>query len=251
MQRYFSTQAPFELKKEKKNEFPDAVALISLEGWADYNDTKVLVVSNDKGWEGFAKESEWLTVKNDLAEAIEMVQPENQVNAILEVFHNKGFLEEDSFLYESIKDAIVNSLEESVFDIYIEAYSSFYYEYEDIEIDYLSHDFHTNENGQVGVTVVGIDSDRITLIVDADVKCEIGASFDFSVWDSIDKEYVGLTSGQYFSIEEEYKTDILIELYGDFKQGYADMDVGDITVSGSIGYVEFGEVEPDWGDYEE
>lgn len=251
MKRYFATQPPFELKKEKKNEFPDAVALIGIEDWAAYNDTKVLVVSKDKGWEDYAKESEWLTVKKDLAEAIEKVQPENQVKAILEAFHNNGFLEDDSLLYSAIKDEIENHLEMTGPDIYIEAFSSFYYEYECVEAEYLAHKFYTDEDGKINVTVVGVEEDQIILIVNVDVKCEVSASFDFSTWDSIDKEYIGLKSGQYSSIEEEFHADILIELYGDFNRGYADMDIGNITVSGTIGVAEFGEIEPDWGDYEE
>ena len=36
MSMYFETKAPFEGGKNKKNEFPDAIALISLEAWAGF-----------------------------------------------------------------------------------------------------------------------------------------------------------------------------------------------------------------------
>ena len=41
MEMYFETDAPFETGKDKKNEFPDAIALLSLEGWAEANDINV------------------------------------------------------------------------------------------------------------------------------------------------------------------------------------------------------------------
>lgn len=252
MQMYFATTPPFELKKDKKNEFPDAIALISLENWADDNSIKILVISKDKGWVNFAEKSEWLTVISDLGEAIQMVHPEQQVKTILKAFNSKGLFEEGSPLYDSIEEEIKNNVEgASVDDISVEASSQYCYEYEDLEANYISHDFHTDEAGQIKVAVLSIESEKITLMVRADIKCEVGANFDFSVWDSVDKEYIGLSIGEYFSVEEEFHTEILIEIYGDFSQGYTDMDIGDIIISENIGIADFGDIEPDWRDYDE
>ena len=244
MEKYFKTQAPFEVKKEKKNEFPDAIALISLEAWAKENETKILVVSNDKGWKGFSEQSRWIFVKDNLAEAIAEVQPENQVDTIIENLHRNGALEKGSVFAKLIKEAIEKSLDGSGIDI--EASSHLYFEYDDVEVFYIDHDFVLDEAGRIKVNIIGIESDQIMLTVDVIIKCDVSATFDFSVWDSIDREYVGLIGGNHFSVEEEYDSEILVELNGDFKQGYMNMEVGEITVLTEIGYANFGEIEPDY-----
>ena len=57
---YFKHQPPFEAMGDKKLEFPDAYALVSLEQWAQAQGCKVLVVSKDEGWKAFCEESEYL-----------------------------------------------------------------------------------------------------------------------------------------------------------------------------------------------
>jgi hypothetical protein len=69
MEMYFETQAPFELKEKKKNEFPDAIALLSLENWAEENSLNVLAVSNDKGWINYCETSKRITTVSDLSVA--------------------------------------------------------------------------------------------------------------------------------------------------------------------------------------
>jgi len=76
-------------------------------------------------------------------------------------------------------------------------------------------------------------------------------SFDFSVRDSIDKDYVGM-GGNVYTTTESYHTDILLTLSGDFSQDFGDISVSDIEVLDTITNADFGEVEPDWrGEYEE
>lgn len=47
---YFSCTAPFENNAKKKNEFPDAIALLTLTKWGEQQSGKVLAVSTDQGW---------------------------------------------------------------------------------------------------------------------------------------------------------------------------------------------------------
>lgn len=56
--RYFGTLTPFEGSKDKKNEFPDAAALLSLELKAKESHCDLIVVSQDNGWASFAAESD-------------------------------------------------------------------------------------------------------------------------------------------------------------------------------------------------
>jgi hypothetical protein len=53
------------------------------------------------------------------------------------------------------------------------------------------------------------------------------------------------------STKESYSTDILISLTGDFTQGIDGLKVTEVEVLETISLANFGEIEPDWGDYEE
>ncbi|KAK0359911.1 hypothetical protein LTR94_029387, partial [Friedmanniomyces endolithicus] len=73
MDRYFKPAPPFATGK-KKSEFPDAVALLSLEAWARANDKRVLAVSKDGDWTAFAEASGVIDVQTDLADALADLQ---------------------------------------------------------------------------------------------------------------------------------------------------------------------------------
>lgn len=74
MEMYFATEAPFESGKDKKNEFPDAIALLALEGWAEENEINIIAVSQDKGWKNFSEGSDRITLVSSLAEALGKVR---------------------------------------------------------------------------------------------------------------------------------------------------------------------------------
>ena len=44
IQKHFKAKPPFSETGKKKNEFPDAIALMSLETWANKNQTNIIVV---------------------------------------------------------------------------------------------------------------------------------------------------------------------------------------------------------------
>lgn len=248
MELYFETEAPFETGKDKKNEFPDAIALLSVEGWAEENDLNVIAVSQDKGWTNYSESSDRITVVSSLSAALEKFQPHNEVANIIASIREDSLLDEPNHILEQVTSAISDSLDG--IDIDIEASSSFYYEYDDVYATYHEHDFETDENGLVKVNIIRISDELITLKVTAIVECVVHASFDFSVRDSIDKDYVGM-GGSSCEIEDSYRTDIVITLAGDFSDGIENIDAEEIEVMETLGYADFGEVEPDWRSYED
>lgn len=248
MELYFGTEAPFETGKDKKNEFPDAIALLSLEGWAEANDLNVIAVSQDKGWTNYSENSERITVISSLSAALEKFQPHNEVANIIASIREDSLLDEPNHILEQITSAISDSLDGT--DIDIDASSFFYYEYDDVYATYHEHDFETDENGLVKVNIIRISDELITLKVTAIVECVVHASFDFSVRDSIDKDYVGM-GGASCEMESSYKTDVVVTLAGDFSDGIDNIDAEEIEVMETLGYADFGEVEPDWRSYED
>ncbi len=249
MEMYFETEAPFETGKDKKNEFPDAIALLSLEGWADKNDINVIAVSQDKGWKDYTADSARITLVSSLAEALEIFQPHNKVASIVAHIREDSLLDENNHVLEEIEQAIENSIDG--YDITVEATSYMHYEWDETSAVYQKHEFDNDKKGLVKVRIVRIDDESIVLKVSAKVEVEVEGHFDFSVHDSIDKDSVGM-GGAVCTTKETYHTDILITLSGDFSQGFDELDVTEIEVLDTIEYADFGDVEPDWrSDYEE
>jgi hypothetical protein len=244
MDMYFETDAPFETGKDKKNEFPDAIALLSLEGWARANDVNVIAVSQDKGWKDYTDNySERITLVSSLAEALETFQPHNKVASIIAHIREDSLLDEGNHVLEKIEQAIENSIDG--YDIDVEASSHMYFEFYDTSASYISHLLDCDKKGLIKVRIIQIDDESIVLKVGAKVDVEVEVNFNFSVFDSIDKEYVGM-GGAVCKKNETYRTDILLTLSGDFSQDFDELHVIEIEVLDTISHADFGEVEPDW-----
>ncbi len=71
---YFKSTPPFN-KTNKKNEFPDAIALLSLEKWAEKNNKKILAISSDNDWLNFSEQSNYIDVISDLKTGLVQIQP--------------------------------------------------------------------------------------------------------------------------------------------------------------------------------
>ena len=57
---YFEQMPPFRGGRDKKHEFPDCMALLSLEDYANRAGIQIVVVSKDIGWKQFDEKSEYL-----------------------------------------------------------------------------------------------------------------------------------------------------------------------------------------------
>ncbi len=89
------------------------------------------------------------------------------------------------------------------------------------------------------------------LEVGATVKVKVEATFSFSIFDSIDRDYVSM-SNSVCATEETFHTNILLTLSGNFSNSFDELHVEDIEVLGTIEHAEFGDVKPNWmNDHEE
>lgn len=245
---YFGFEAPFEAGSEKKNEFPDALALLSLEKWASNNDAKILAVSSDKGWGRYASTSPRIDVLDNLSDAISHFQPHNFAKNIIDTIKNNYINGVADDLSSAIKEGIINSLDG--IDIQIEASSAYYYQEDDVHAVYDSHELYCDSSGAPEINIIRVEGASLVLQVTAFVTCVVHASFGLSVWDSIDKEYVGLTSTD-ASVEEQYSTEVLVYLSGDFSKGLGEVGVDEVEIIDVPSHIEFGEIELDWGHDEE
>jgi hypothetical protein len=78
---YFAARFPFEPTGNKKSEFPDALALVTLEDWGRRNKRQVVVVSDDAGCLAACDESKHLLGFKNLTDAYKALGDANTVNA--------------------------------------------------------------------------------------------------------------------------------------------------------------------------
>lgn len=143
---YFLHQAPFKETGNKKNEFPDAIALLSLQSWAEENNKKLLAVSSDKDWIDFSIHKDHIDVIDDLAKAMDILN--KQTNEALDSIIHEIELElsgsQNSRIFESIYSAIKYSI-----NIYeIDAVSAYNYYIDDEQISLLDVNILTEKDGK-------------------------------------------------------------------------------------------------------
>lgn len=244
MDIYFNTLPPFENKAEKKSEFPDAIALLSLECWASENDKVMVVVSKDKGWHAYAKNSQWLHVVSELPHALSLFQPHTKITKVIERLRKDGALENSGPLYEKIMTALSNAT--ANMEPEIQASSFHHYEYDDLQLEYVDHQLAlASDTDELLVNIVSIEDNSAVIGIKALVTVHATASFNFSQYDSIDKDYVSL-GGVEASVETTYETDVLIYFGGDWADHERSVTHEEIEVIGELELLDFGEVAPDY-----
>lgn len=237
LRMYFERKPPFEESNPKKSEFPDAIALQTLEAWASKTGENLLVVSKDKDWKGFCEKSKRLHFVSDLATALELLQtPDDVVKSMLcRVFEELQYPDQNlhGTLSEFIED--LNWSE----NIRLEANSQFEFEEGEIEVLDVSEIVFPNEMDDIKLTELG--DENITVTFNAQAQITFDAHFSFRKWDGIDREYVNMGSGR---IEEQVIASFDITLILPIANGA----FNDITMDADVGTIDvhLGEIEPDW-----
>ena len=239
LNKYFLNNPPFEAVGDKKSEFPDAIALVSLEFWAKSNDEKVKVVSTDKGWVNYCRDSEWLDCSDNLADALQAFQPHSLLNTVLGSITEDYLMGKDNYVLQEIRSAVSFSLENT--NISGEANSDLNYEFDGAHSVFVDLDFPEFRDGLFDVTFVRVEAGKIVFLLGLNVSCEVYGDFSFFVEDSIDKDYLNL-GGVEVHREHTFYTDILVTLAGDFSNGYEDASVVNVEVVDPLIYYDFGYV---------
>ena len=247
---YFDIEAPFEDNKEKRKEFPDAIALLSLESWADKQGFKVIIVSNDNGWMNYASTSENLVCFNELSDALAEIQPHAEAQKIIKILIESDFIIDSNNLIDEISELIgseVNGTDPWLLSI--DATSDRFYEYDDIKVEYISCDVLVKkESRDTPIKIIRINSDEIILSLTIKIFCNVSASFDFSVEDSIDKDYVSVGSTSE-TVSTDFITEAILTISGDFSAGVEGLNVDSVELQGFLSSVDFGYIEPSYDEY--
>ena len=232
---------PFEKSGKKKEEFPDAIALLALEKWANENGKKILVVSDDSGWSAFAEKSSHLDVVEDISIALEFFQPTLLIGRI------KSLLENDESVVENIENEVETQLEDFFENISVspEAYSTFGYEIDQAYVTLDEYEIVDDEDGNIIFRIIEANEGSFTIEITVRVKFSYNISFSYYVRDSIDKDYIDMGTSSHAIVEKD-TISILIDFEGDVAKGREDIILTDISIDGNWGDIDLGEIGPDW-----
>ncbi|MDZ4187244.1 MAG: PIN domain-containing protein [Hydrogenophaga sp.] len=243
LKRYFGTKMPFESAGNKKAEFPDAIALLSLQGWATQNDTTVLLVTKDKGCQAFCSESDCMVAVEELDDALALIQEREQYltqglcKKIEQMFTQDNPME---FL-EKLRVAIDGQIWD--IDWIPEAQAAFYYDPEMQRVEVLSVEL-AKPAGSSSIRPVEFTGKELVVQVSLSIEIDASCHFSFSVKDGIDRDMVNI-GGAYVSEKSQVTVEVLLTM--DINEGEV-LTFAEAELMTSRVDIDFGSVEPDYGD---
>ena len=242
---YFEIDPPFEQSRDKKAEFPDAIALLSLVSWARQRDVQILAVSEDKGWTTFAERSDRIDSMQDLAKALAHFQPHNAAKEIVESLKLLIGTSGKHEIFDFVSETVAETINEAEVDV--EYSSAVHANLDVVEVNYRKHKYVRDDRGLPIVDLVRVEESWLVLRLRLLITYDVAASFNMSVWDSIEKEYLRIGSSR-FTREGSIETDILVSLTADFSHGLEHVKVGELSLDLQLPVVEIGDVEPNMHD---
>lgn len=234
LRRYFENRPPFEENAKKKNEFPDAFALLSLETTAANTKNLILCISSDQGWKNFCDCSEVLVCVDDLERALSYFNESGRNTAD----HAMALWQQGDPI--GLQEMIEREFEFQLEDLYFQAEGSapVYYE--------------GNSEGAVLQVLSVLDGDnpvvieatdeQVVFTVTVDATVRYFASFDFYATDSFDRDEIRLSS-QPYETEQKLAARLVISVHRETEENSAP-EVIDVKVYFDVSEIDFGHIEP-------
>ncbi|WP_143727616.1 PIN domain-containing protein [Moorena bouillonii] len=236
---YFEKKPPFSQKK--KAEFPDALALVSLEKWAEKHNQKILAISTDKDWKDYASNSEYIDCIEKLADFLAQYQEHKNKIAIAFCKQlTQVFLAGDT--ENTLKEWIKENIRDEILNLDLLPTCNHSYPYctpDSFELDINSIEIAPGKFVRLLQVQDEILSIEIIVIVYYHAYC----AFFFEIWDSVDQEFITLSS-QESEVDSNFKVETIIDLEGNFEDIKSDIDVVDIEIILNSDEVDFDCLHP-------
>lgn len=238
LRRYFEAAPPFEARADKKSEFPDAIALMSLSAWASMSDTTIIVVSKDVGWRLFADGSTNLICVDEIATALDLFNKEDhfiaeRIVSLVQTGEAKKLIAEIT----SSLERYIEVLEPPDYD----AWTNMDAEMAFVEVEL--GDWTVDDT--LRIRVLDANDESISFVFEVEVVMAVTGHFDFSVSDKEDTMPMGSAE-----IATSHRQTVPIIISVD-KSTLPDPEVHSVEVGPMRGrfLVRFGDIEPE-GFYE-
>jgi hypothetical protein len=237
-ERYFTGEPPFEPSGAKKAEFPDAIALITLERWAERQQTEILVVSADRGWARYAETSTNMFPSDDLATALDAFQRPNAANvitALIDTIRQRDSLGLIAKLHEAVQ-------ERGVIDFQIDAASEFLVTSVVPRTTVKEVTLAETTEGPPSVKVVGVSARGATVLIHPRAVVQVDCTVQLAAREQSSREQVDVGRAT-FALNEEVAFGALVTLTGSVLAG---MTVERIEILPRQVTVRVEDLEPDW-----
>ena len=244
VRRYFDRSAPFGSAR-KKHEFPDAIALLSLEKWAEKEQKKILAVSGDSDWAEFAKGSQYIDVEVDLPRAIEKLRQYegNAKSKLARIFSeiNGG---KHGRLRNQIFDAMANTVQH--FDAYGEVASSLPFEGGPVQFTLQDLEFPAAEDDRE-LSLVLMDRGQVCASVGFVITARAECEFVFYRHDPTESadEIAGKARAE---MEADFWVSALFTLECALETSNPRLELTNLDLLDGVDRVDFGELDPNHGE---
>ncbi|WP_373413857.1 PIN domain-containing protein [Ensifer aridi] len=194
---YFAGKPPFG-SGAKKNEFPDALALNALERVAEERGTGIMVISKDGDWRAFCEESPRLHLIPDLERALSLINDPPVV--LKETVH--AWLQEGNDGREELTALLHGAVEGLEFSVVGHSTAG------DMEAIPWNGELRSvewpepEEIDMIEIQDANEGFTTLTLSIPLLLEVRVPIELEFSTWDSIDRETIGLGS-RMIHVDEE------------------------------------------------
>ncbi|MEV8470515.1 PIN domain-containing protein [Ralstonia sp. UNC404CL21Col] len=239
MRRYEAGEPPFAETGEKKQEFPDAVALSTLEGWAEDRDTRILAVAHDKDWQRYGAQSKRLVVVDDLAAALSTIQglgaarePAVRLAALFVAGDAVG-------LHAAVLEAIRHQVDK--FEFRVEADSQFAVEEEGVEATVEDVSLDIPDATGTTLDTISRDGGQAVIKVGGVAMLGVHVHFSFEKFDSVDRDYMSMGSATIpVDVEIEFEALVTVQIDAD------GLTLDSVELLPVTHHMYFNDIEPDW-----
>ena len=232
---YFDNVFPFENKSDKKNEFPDAIILHSLENYSKHkkeqkiDNYKILVISEDKGWEKFAENSEFLDHTNNLSTVYNAIFSFETSRKILQLIKYTFYFQPNK-LYDNLYDALLEKVDNLLVDILTPFVSR-----DGIEVDRVDEEYQIDLQDvylpqKLSINTINLEEDRVIFVLPLILNIYVSAVFGFYLFDYHNNDYKEIDIKEE-SREKLFNFDITIELTFNKASEFRNLDINDVTIS--------------------
>lgn len=236
--RYFTGRPPFG-DGRKKDEFPDALALLALEEFARVEQAGMLVVSEDKDWQKFCAESDWLYLVPEIENALALVAnaPPALRRAVFDWMAKEEHKQELFNHFERLAEEI---------DFVVHAYPSMgecetYTWGNELKFIHLPLEEE--------IDIIDLELDEGNNVVGMILSFQLGLSLSvpveisFSIWDSVDRDSIPMGSKS-LEIEREEDFPATVEFkVCNLGSEDEDWDIVDVEIGPKYVEIDLGEID--------
>lgn len=228
---YFNSTAPFSETGKKKNEFPDAIALLASEAFAKFKGIKLYAVSKDNDWKSFCDQSEYLEYYQELAVALDDLHAHTAPLTVKEQF--KQLSSSNPVFLDELKEMIQNSF---ISDVQLDAHVSDEYplDGEISDLDY--HVYDTDIEDEIEVIEV-ISLEEMSFGIKATIHLDVSAAIDVYTYNPMIDDYSIIGTADSATLQA-VPCSVIMNLSLPNQQ-LDDAEINSVELSYSTPYIEF------------